>query len=107
MGMVKKKMDFRVEVEPRNPGDLGVARMNIDQSDENWIADCEAIADQIRRHVDGLPSYGDKGVTVRWDEHPFCEHCGCDWTEGEDSPHNGGCCAKDADVLEAQEATAE
>lgn len=105
MGMKKKKMDFRVEVEPRSPGDFGVAQISgRDQSDEAWIADCEAIADQIRRHVDGLPSYGNRGVIVRWDEDPVCEHCGYDWTEGEDSPHNGGCCAEDEKTMLAADA---
>ena len=40
------------------------------------IADCEAIAEQIRRHVDDLPTYGGRGVSVVWDDKEVCEHCG-------------------------------
>lgn len=60
--------------------------------------DCEAIADQIKRHVDDVYSVG-----VDFDKVDCCEHCGYPWTE--DSPHyNGGCCQADQDAEDARKA---
>lgn len=86
--MKKKKgtrSNFRVEVEPRNL---------MAQTEEEWERDCEAIAEQIRRHVDGLPFGHDRGVSVMWDTEFVCEHCGNRWTEDSDT-YNGGCCDED------------
>ena len=105
MGHVKRKEDIHVRVEARDAGDFGMIRIGgMEKSENEAIRDCEEIASQIRRHVDGLPSSRDRGVSVEWTEALYCEHCGSTWSEGENSPHNGGCCAKDCDVLEAHEA---
>ena len=99
MGLKKTNVGFRVEVEPPRPWR---------DEDDNWIADCGAIAGQIRRHIDGLDERAGrfKGVNVVWDVELECEHCGYRWTEGEDSPHNGSCCAKDERVrLQTEAAT--
>ena len=101
------KTNIHVEVCPRSLGDYGFIRTRgRERTEKEAIADCEEIARDIRRHVDGLPSYGNQGVCVIWDKEEVCEHCGWAWTEG-DSPHNGGCCAKDIEVLEATEAIKE
>jgi len=104
MGKQINKADIRVEVRPRSLGDCGLIHFSgfRGRTEAQAIADCEDIADQIRRHVDGLPSYRDRGVNVVWDKEEVCEHCGRVWTEG-DSPHNGGCCEEDIKVLDATE----
>jgi hypothetical protein len=95
MAIKIEKSDFRVVVRPRNPGDFGWASISGQkQSDADWISDCERIADQIRRHVDGLPSYAGRGVAIEWDQENVCEHCGSGWTE-DSAAYNGGCCAED------------
>lgn len=95
MSRAIRRSDYRVEVVPRDLGDLGWTSIGgMVRSDKEMIAACEAIADQIRRHVDGLPSYRRKGVMVRWDETPVCSHCGSKWSE-ESHDYNGGCCDKD------------
>lgn len=87
--------NFRVEVEPRSPGDFGFAHIgHPTQSEEDWERDCEEVARQIRRHVDGLPSHGDRGVRVLWDTRHVCSHCGSDWGSETDE-HNDGCCQED------------
>ena len=105
MGHKTIKENIRVEVDPRDPGDFGIARIHglFSSSEQQKIADCEDIAAQIRRHVDGLPTYGDRGVSVKWDERTVCEHCGYEWGVPVGSPHNGGCCSKDAEAFEADE----
>ena len=95
MGVKKNKIDIHVEVEARAPGDFGFMRVSGNtRSEESEISECEAIADNIRRHVDDLPTYGNRGVSVVWTTEKVCEHCGYDWTE-ESNEYNGGCCAAD------------
>ena len=48
--------------------------------------DAEAIADQIRRHVDGCGPRDHSRPGVVWDTRYECSHCGGAW---EDDP---GCC---------------
>lgn len=88
--------NFRVEVEPRSVGDFGYFSVSglTPRKEEEAISACEEIAEQIRRHVDGLPSRRDRGVSVEWDSQTVCEHCGAKWTE-ESATYNGGCCSKD------------
>jgi len=104
MGKQINKADIRVEVRPRSLGDYGQFRISNgrERTEAQAITDCEDIAEQIRRHVDGLPSCRDRGVDVVWDNEEVCEYCGRAWTEG-DSPHNGGCCKEDIKVLDAPE----
>lgn len=88
------KSDFRVVVRLRAWGDLGIAYVSGDpRSNEEKIGACENIAEQIRRHVDDLPSGRGRGVTVEWDSERVCEHCAATWTEEGD--YNGGCCEAD------------
>ena len=79
---VLRRENFRIEVIPRSPGDFGIVRMTgIPRSEEKTERECQEIADQIRRHVDGLPSYGRRGVDVLWDSYYVCKHCESEWTE--------------------------
>lgn len=89
--------NVRVEVVARSPGDYGYCSIgNQRRSFEDERRECESLADQIRRHVDGLPSGHGRGVDVVWDDHIVCEFCGSRWTE--DGEHNGGCCEKDLEA---------
>ena len=104
MGCVTRKEDIHVRVESRGAGDFGFAHVSgMGKTEAEYIRDCEDIAKQVRRHVDGLPSYRGRGVRVEWTNALYCEHCGSRWSEGEKSPHNGGCCDKDCEVLYANE----
>lgn len=87
--------NFRVEVLPCPPGDFGACFVSgITESEDETERKCEQIADDIRRHVDGLPSGRRHGVSVEWDIAKVCEHCGSDWTE-DSTVYNGGCCSRD------------
>ncbi len=88
--------NYRVEVSPIDLGDFGVFRIRggAERTEEQAKSACEDIAQQIRRHVEGLGTHGNKGVNVLCDALPVCEHCGAKWTEGDDT-YNGGCCKKD------------
>lgn len=89
------KTNIRVEVKPRAPGDFGfISISGIARQEQETIKECEEIAAQIRRHVDGLPYRGDKGVFVEWDREPVCSYCGLAWSEDGDD-YNGGCCKED------------
>lgn len=95
MAKKQKRYGFRVVVEPRRPGDFGFAHIGgMTQSEREWESACKAIAEQIRHHVDGLPSEHGRGVSIEWETSSVCEYCGSDWTE-ESTEYNGGCCAKD------------
>lgn len=108
MGKKTVEYNYRVEVVPRSPGDYGFMRIYggplSEQTTEQARQDAEYLADDIRAHVDKslVPSYGDRGISVVCDTDEVCEFCGWTWTEG-DQPHNGGCCAKDADIMEKEE----
>ena len=100
MGSKTYKSDFRVVVRPRSPGDFGIASIGgIKRSEEETISLCEEIARDILRHCDNLPTRGNRGVDIEWDDEKVCEHCGDKWTE-EGDEYNGGCCAKDAEAGE-------
>lgn len=100
MGYKTEKTNFRVVVEPRHPGDFGFASISgITQSERDWIRDCEEIVSQIKRHVDGISS-----ASCEYDCDLVCEYCGSQWTEGENSTHNGGCCHKDCEIYEKESA---
>lgn len=106
MGKQINRNNFRVEVYPRDPGDLGFARIGGRvRSERDAEIACEEIASDIRRHVSDLPTYGNRGVSVVWDDEPVCSHCGSRWTEPHER-HNGGCCAVDCDALDAELAAA-
>jgi len=101
-----QKRNFRVVVEPRDPGDFGFVRIGGQTISPNERErQCEKIASEIRHHVGGLPSYGNRGVSVEWDEFAVCRHCGADWTEPSEL-YNGGCCQED-NVDREQRGTAE
>jgi hypothetical protein len=100
MGMKKTRTNFRVVVWPKPPGDFGVCFIGGQTRDEKESMDlCEEIVTQIRRHVDGVQQ-----PIASWDVIKVCEHCGSKWTEGESSPHNGGCCKQDCEVFDKCEA---
>lgn len=88
--------NFRVEVYPRKPGDYGSVSLPnrwFPETEQETEGRCKAIAEQIERHVDDLPTRGGKTV-VAWDSEHTCEFCGTDWT-GKDKDYNGGCCDED------------
>jgi len=64
-------------------------------------AECEAMAAQIKRHVDDW-----KYVDVEQETEDVCEHCGGVWTEAS-QVFNGGCCQADEDAEKARLATLE
>jgi hypothetical protein len=104
MAKINTRENFRVEVRPRNPGDLGMARISgFHLTEDEAERACDEIASEVRRHVDGLPTHGDRGVTVNWDSVARCSHCGAVWTEDTDA-HNGGCCSADAEAMDEAEA---
>lgn len=94
-----RKQNIRVVVYPRSPGDFGSFSISGQKrSEEETLQMCEEIADDIRRHVDNIPSRSiggnSRGVSVEWDDDPVCEYCGSIWSE-DSVTYNGGCCSKD------------
>ena len=93
---VTREGNFRVIVTPRSPGDYGFAHISGQKWDEGEERRaCEEVADQIRRHVDGLPSASfnrSRGVDVECDTVEVCSFCGYEWELDE----NGvpACCDK-------------
>ena len=103
MGKQTYQDNFRVVLYPNLIGNCAYMRIpeRLIEPDEarrrKYYQDAaREIASQARRHVDGCT------VAVESDTVEVCEWCGCTWTEG-DSPHNGGCCDKDCEVMEATE----
>lgn len=95
--MVQKFEDAYVKVEVwgwyhntlKNRGDLTALKKSL-------LTDCADVVNQIERHVDDITS-----VNVEEVYENVCEYCGAKWTEGPNSPHNGGCCDEDCKVFEA------
>lgn len=107
--MSKKEVwsNYRVVIEPRAKGDLGMVRTTMFGA---WSAEeerriCEDIADKVRA-AGRAGLIDDVGhVQVDHDSDDVCEHCGSRWTEdGED--YNGGCCAADQAPQDARDAEA-
>ena len=61
---------------------------------DEYKSEGERIIAEIRRHVD------DCSCEYIVETEEVCEWCGADWTEDADSPHNGGCCQQDREVME-------
>ena len=106
----RKTVDVFVRVDPTPPISFFLWRSVYSQYDEatareryeefsldEYLSDCKAIAQRIRRHVDGFGS-----VSIEKTTEDVCSFCGSKWTEG-DSPHNGGCCDEDEAVMIAEE----
>jgi hypothetical protein len=98
MGKKTQPIHMRVSVTPRS---VSPSMLYGNDQDRYWRdvrERADEIAAQIKRHVDNVLH-----ATVEVETEDVCEHCGWQWTEG-DSPHNGGCCAKDCEVMEESEA---
>lgn len=101
MSFVTKRSNFRVEVHPRSPGDFGIFSISGQTRTEAEAERiCEEIAQDIRRHVDNLPSERGKGVNVVWDSEKVCVHCGYDWSP--DERGYNACCNKHVDEWEKE-----
>lgn len=97
-----RKSNFRVIVEPKGLGDFGSIRVSDnfwgnkpEQIEKDYIARCEEIKDQIKRHVDNVRS-----VEIDYDTQEICSHCGYEWELDEDGVPT--CCNKAIEELEAQ-----
>ena len=98
MGRVQNKVNHRIEVHLPHPGDFGFCFVSsVTRTEEETFDLLSQIRDQIIRHVDGVSR---NSVNLMVDVESVCEHCGSAWTEGKDSPHNGGCCEKDCEVFD-------
>jgi len=110
--ILSRKTNFRVEVVPRGLGDFGAVRTSDSfiygrgteaeaRIERDYIARCEEIVSDVKRHVDNVHS-----AYVQYDQDHVCEHCGSAWTEASNT-YNGGCCAKDEDNAQAATPTGE
>jgi len=59
----------------------------------------ESIVSAINRHIDDVQQ-----AWVHAETEAVCSFCGWAWTEAKDSPHNGGCCGEDCEIMEAIDA---
>ena len=83
MGMKKINDNYRVVVTP----DLSWSG---EVTPEKQRSEAIEMRDGIKRHVDNIGE-----IDINWDVIKTCEFCGYNWTEPDDSPHNGGCCDED------------
>lgn len=101
------KVNFRVVIEPKGLGDFGSIRVSSsflygntetgrNRAEKDMHERCEEIAKQVRRHIDNV-SY----AQVEFDQEYVCEHCGAEWTAGQ-NPFNGGCCERDSEEEDAR-----
>ena len=60
-----------------------------------WTNSADSLVAEVERHCDDYDS-----VEIDYQVESFCSHCGAEWTEGEDSQHNGGCCDEDAKAMD-------
>lgn len=91
--------NYHVEVYPKHPGDFGGIFMSgITRTSEEEKRECERIADEINRHVNGAQK-----ARLVFDASRVCEFCGSKWTE-DSKTYNGGCCDLDesAELLREQ-----
>ena len=94
MGKRHRILSYNIRIEPRRLVAHGgrVARL------EDYRQCCEQIIKDIQRHVDNVGS-----ALMEVESEEVCEYCGALWTEGS-SPHNGGCCARDCEIVEGSKA---
>ena len=79
--------NYRVEVSLKDPYVFTKWESNTDKVHKLNIGICEDIVNDIKRHIDNV-GY----VSVAFDEHETCEHCGYSWEEEEDGTPM--CCSK-------------
>lgn len=102
MSKVTYRKNIRVEVHARSAGDFDIATISgYYHTEVEELLLCEQIADDIRRHVDNLPSRGDRGVRVVYETEQACSHCKREWEEDENGPL---CCQKAQDEWDAAKA---
>ena len=101
MGKKKVITEYYVKIEPRRLGNFGIVSVPDSYVSNDIMKDyyntCKDIVEQIKRHVDDI---GWVGVMNESEE--VCEFCGLAWTEN-NSLHNGGCCDKDIEIMDALE----
>ena len=88
MGMVSRRTNYRVIVEPDRSYLKLLKPHERDAEDKN---NCKHIMSAIKRHVDDIGH-----IDIYSDLEETCEFCGAAWTET--TTHNGGCCIKDAEL---------
>ena len=107
MAKIRRRDNFCVVVTPRSPGDFRIGSISgIKRSEDESEKLCEEIAEQIRRHMDELPSSwmgGNRGVSVTWDSAVVCSLCGLEWEVDDD----GTPCCCNAAIAEFDAAKAE
>ena len=92
MGKKTEHDNFRVVLGVPHPGYFSDDAIR--EKAERRAAD--ELAAQAKRHLDAA------SISVESDANDVCEWCGGTWTEG-NSPHNGGCCDKDLEVMDKTE----
>lgn len=97
MKVLGPKENFRVVINPRRLGDLGMVSVSdsfLHGDDQARISKeyedrCSSILEDVRRHVDNAGH-----SRVEFDRDSVCSFCGRVWTE-ESKDYNGGCCDAD------------
>lgn len=109
MARKKRTVEYYVRIDPRRLGAFGSGSISdrlIEPDETRRLEDyrlrCEEIVSDIGRHVDNVGS-----ATVESEVEFVCGFCGSGWTEDAESPHNGGCCGKDCDLMESTESAKE
>lgn len=86
-----EKSDYRVVVYPKGPYWMNRGAEKIAAAQKS---DCEAMVEQIKRHVDEVGS-----VMVECDTKVCCSFCGTEWTQDGDS---NWCCDDDINAAKAK-----
>jgi hypothetical protein len=95
--------DYRVEVRPLEF--IPAAWSHLDEHKQQ-LQQLHGLLNQICRHIDGVVCRATSTAKA------VCSFCGRPWTEGQDDPHNGGCCDQDAanmpeEIFASQQADSE
>lgn len=90
---VERKINIRVEVEPRTP--LYYLSESSEKREKYEFELCRGIEEQIKRHVDDVDY-----ISIMYENYAFCSYCENEWEEDE---HGCPLCCNEA-ITEWREA---
>lgn len=81
--------NFRIQIDPTDPSELGLFRYPVVTTEQAWEDRCNEIREAIKRHIDNIDR-----VYIKRDRYLVCEFCGEKWEDVVGDKGEPYCCDK-------------